>query len=60
MKTNLDFNIAILLGDFEMATNIVYRGIYHGGSKSKPIFYFKDDGSYYLENQPCLYGMNLT
>ena len=60
MKTNLDFNFAILLGDFEMATNIVYWEIYHDGNKSKPMFYFKDDGSYYLKNKPCLYGMNLT
>ena len=51
--------LGIIPGDFERATNIVYRGIYYGGNKSKPMFYFKDDGSYELKNQPCLFGMDL-
>ena len=51
--------LGIIPGDFERATNIVYRGIYYGGIKSKPMFYFKDDESYELRNQPCLSGMDL-
>ena len=51
--------LGIIPGDFERATNIIYRGIYYGGNKSKPMFYFKDDGSYEIKNQPCLYGINL-
>ena len=51
--------LGIIPGDFERATNIVYRGIYYGGTKSKPMFYFKDDGSFELKNQPCLFGMDL-
>ena len=51
--------LGIIPGDFERATNIVYRGIYYGGNKSKPMFYFKDDGSFELKNQPCLFGMDL-
>ena len=51
--------LGIIPGDFERATNIVYRGIYYGGNRSKPMFYFKDDGSYELKNQPCLFGMDL-
>ena len=51
--------LGIIPGDFERATNIIYRGIYYGGNKSKPMFYFKDDGSYEVKNQPCLYGINL-
>ena len=54
--------LGIIPGDFERATNIVYKGIYYGGNRSKPMFYFKDDGSYELKNQPAewIYGMNLT
>jgi len=51
--------LGIIPGDFERATNIVYKGIYYGGNRSKPMFYFKDDGSYELKNQPCLSGMDL-
>ena len=51
--------LGIISGDFERATNIVYRGIYYGGNRSKPMFYFKDDGSYELKNQPCLSGIDL-
>ena len=51
--------LGIIPGDFERATNIVYGGIYYGGNRSKPMFYFKDDGSYELKNQPCIYGIDL-
>ena len=51
--------LGIIPGDFERATNIVYRGIYYGGNRSKPMFYFKNDGSYELKNQPCIFGMDL-
>ena len=51
--------LGIIPGDFERATNIVYRGIYYGGTKSKPMFNFKNDGSYEIKNQPCLFGIDL-
>ena len=51
--------LGIIPGDFERATKIVYRGIYYGGKKSKPMFYFNNDGSYKIKNQPCLVGMDL-
>ncbi len=50
--------IGIISGDFERSTNILYRGLYYGGTKSKPMFNFTDDG-YSIINQPALWGPGL-
>ncbi len=51
--------LGIIPGDFERATSLVYGGIHRGGNKSKPMFVFKDDGTYEIKNQPCSVGMGL-
>ena len=51
--------LGIIPGDFERATNIIYGGVHRGGNKSKPMFIFKDDGTYEIKNQPCSVGINL-
>ena len=51
--------LGVISGDFERATQILYKGIYHGGTKSKPMFDFSDENKVKIINQPALYGNEL-
>ena len=62
LYTDIDCDTVILgliSGDFERATNIVYGGLYFGGTKTKPMFVFTSDGKDSIINQPCIYGNKL-
>ena len=51
--------LGLINADLDRATRIVYRGLYGGGIKSKPMFKFNLNGSYDIVNQPCAVGINL-
>ena len=51
--------LGLISRDLERATSIIYPSIYHGGSKTKPIFKFQNNNKYQILNQPCLYGAKL-
>lgn len=62
MSSEIETEIVILgliNADLDRATRIVYRGLYGGGIKSKPMFKFNLNGSYEIVNQPCAVGINL-
>ena len=61
MYSNVESDYALLgiiAGDFERSTNILYKGLYFGGTKSKPMFYFADN-TFKIINQPALTGDKL-
>lgn len=51
--------LGLISGDLERTTNIVYGGLYLGGTKTKPMFVFNSDDKHSIINQPCLYGDKL-